>query len=843
LRKKNLRWFGVLPLMAAVCAVGERAESSLRIARPDFRSGGPRPAAVSQRDAGKAYGRLPLSFEANRGQTDAHVKFLSRGSGYVLFLTPREAVLRLLKPRSQRLAFGRQRAARAEPAEKANATILRMRLLAANPSPQVVGLDALPGKSHYFIGNDPEKWRRNIPHYARVRFCEVYPGIDLIYYGRQGQLEYDFVVSPGADPSAIRLALDGPDKLILDDEGNVVLHMEGGDIIQCAPTVYEKGDGARPEIRGRWVLLGKRELRFQVASYDPHRQLVIDPVLTYSTYLGGSLWDEAMAIAVDASGNAYVAGYTESDDFPTAGPMQLPHATDYDVFVTKLSQSGSALIYSTYLGGCQDCTHSSDDEAYGIAVDSSGNAYVSGYTESDDFPVTPGAFATNNGGLRDAFLTKLYPAGDGLVFSTYLGGFWDDWASGIAVDASNNVYVAGETRSPDFPTAPLYPYCVPGTCPFQNHIAGEYGDRDAFVTKFNAVGSGLLFSTYLGGGYDDGASDIALDAAGNAYVTGNTRSPNFPTTPGAFDTTIGGVIDGFVTKLSVLGSQLIYSTYLGGGSSPIVAGHDDYPRAIAVDGSGSAYVTGETYSNDFPTRSAFDASFNGGEDAFVTKLSADGRELAYSTYLGGEESDAGEDIAVDTSGCAYVAGWTSSADFPVASPIQELLDGRIQYPHYSDVFVTKLSPSGFRLLYSTYLGGGGSDYGNAIAVDASGNAYVTGRTSSTDFPLTPGRLCIVGVTCPFQSSNTGSYDCFVSKIRDIPVAFEILDIRPWGNNLDITWRAEPFRTYNVLTKERIGAASWERVATDIVPTSDRGSWTDSGVRAAASKFYRIVRVQ
>ena len=617
--------------------------------------------------------------------------------------------------------------------------VVRMKLVGANPSPRVSGLEELPGKSNYFIGNDPSQWRTNVPHYAKVQYNDVYPGVDLVYYGNQRQLEYDLVVAPGADPGAIALSFEGVERLRIDAQGDLVLHTSGGQIRQHKPLVYQEVDGGHREIAGAYVLNGDREVGFQIAAYDVGEPLIIDPVLTDSTYLGGNGNDRSFAIAVDASGNAYVTGQTSFTGFPTASPFQADGGGGQNAFVTKLNAAGNALVYSTYLGG------SDSETGRGIAVDASGSAYVTGSTESTDFP-TANPIQPALGGTGDAFVTKLNAAGNALVYSTYLGGSSFEGGYGIAVDGSGNAYVTGSTFSTDFPTA----------TPLQPATGGGF---DAFVTKLNAAGSALVYSTYLGGSSVEGGFGIAVDGSGNAYVTGSTSSADFPTAS-PIQPTIGGVIggdiDAFVTKLNAAGNALVYSTYLGGSSSE--GGTNSIQLAVAVDASGNAYVAGTTTSTDFPTASPIQPAHGGGGafiwDAFVTKLNAAGNALVYSTYLGGSGHDFVEGIAVDAFGNAYVAGETGSDNFPTANPIQATRDGSP-----NDAFVTKLNAAGNALVYSTYLGGSSGDmtFGGGIAVDGSGNAYVTGDTTSTDFPT----------ATPFQSTKAGGSDVFIAKISDV----------------------------------------------------------------------------
>src|SRR2546425_238817 len=644
-----------------------------------------------------AYGKLPLSFEANQGQTEPQVKFLSRGSGYTLFLTSTEAVLMLTKTDAHAKHRIPGEARLVEP-EKGAGTVLRMKLLGANPAPAVAGVGELPGKSNYFVGNDPKKWRANVPTYAKVEYRDVYPGVNLVYYGNLRQLEHDFVVSPGADPKVITLAFEGMDGVAIDALGDLVLRADGSEVRLRKPFVYQEQDGQRAVIPTRYVLKAERQVAFEVAAYDATKPLIIDPVLAYSTFLGGSNDDRGFGIAVDAAGNAYVTGGTGSINFPTTPGAFQTTSGGGDAFVTKLDPTGAALVYSTYLGG------SSGDFANGIAVDATGSAYVTGTTTSADFPTTPGAAQTTfGGGLVDAFVTKLNPTGSALVYSTHLGGGGSDQGFGIAVDTSGNAYVTGSAGGLNFPTTPGAFQTTPG------------GVGDAFVTKFNATGSALVYSTYLGGSDFDEGKGIAVDAAGSAYVTGRTFSTNFPTTPGAFQTTLN-FTDAFVTKLNPAGSALVYSTYLGGSRS-------DEGHAIAVEAAGSAYVTGLTASFNFPTTpGAFrTTSGGGGGDAFVTKLNADGSALVYSTYLGGNSIDFGNGIAVDTAGNAYVTGDTLSRNFPTTPDATQPDFGGDR-----DAFVTKFDPSGSALVYSTYLGGRGPDEGSVVAADTAGSAHGTG---------------------------------------------------------------------------------------------------------------------
>ena len=689
------------------------------------------PDAATKARLNEAYGQLPLSFEANVGQTDPQVDFISRGSGYTLFLTPREAVLAL-----------RAASASAPTGGDHQSAVLRMKFAGSEANPRVAGHKELPGKVNYFRGNDPRQWRTGISTYARVAYQNVYPGVDLVYYGNQQQLEYDFVVHPGTDPNVIALSFEGADQLKVDAQGELVLHAGAGEIRQRKPFIYQEVDGVRREVSGAYKLKNTNTVGFELAEYDTSKPLVIDPVLVYSTFLGGERNDQGRDIAVDASGNAYVTGFTDSSAFPTtAGAFDTTLPGDLDAFVTKLNPAGSALVYSTFIGG------GALELAFGIAVDASGSAYVTGRTGSPNFPTTAGAFDTTLNGNFDIFVTKLDPSGSALVYSTFLGGSSFDEGMRIAVDASGSAHVTGQTSSSNFPaTVGAFDITFNGTI-------------DAFVTKVNPSGSALVYSTFLGGSNSDFGRDVAIDTSGSAYVTGFTLSPNFPTTAGAFDTTPIGT-DVFVTKLNPSGSApLVYSTLIGDIGSDLGLG-------IAVDTSGNAYVTGTTSSPNYPTTAgAFDTTHNGSNDAFVTKLNATGSLLVYSTFLGGPLGEDGEDIAVDASGNAYVTG-DASADFPTTP---DAVDST--YNGLGDVFVTKLNSSGSALLYSTYLGGDSSDTGLGIALDPFGNIYVAGITLSPDFPTT------VGAFDPTFNGPT-SADAFVAKLSAITGVPATLTLNP-----------------------------------------------------------------
>jgi len=689
------------------------------------------------------YGRLPISFEPNEGQVDSEVKFLSRGQGYSLFLTSDEAVLVLPDG-------GRKAASRAEP----TSAVVRMQLLGANREPVVAGNEPLPGKSNYLIGRDPSKWHTDIANYANVRYSSVYPGIDLVYYGSQGQLEYDFVVAPGADPHAIQLNLAGADRVRVDRKtGDLVLNAGSHEVRFRKPVVYEaaaeEAGKSKLAIDGRFQLKHNR-VSFELGRYDRRKALVIDPSLTYSTFLGGDNTDTGYSIAVNSTGNAYIAGYTMSSDFPVKGGH--PYNGGGDSFVTELNSTGSALVYSTMIGGA------AEDLATGIALDGQGFAYVVGYTESSDFPVTTGAYQGTCHSCPtnfDGFVYKLNRNGSGLNFGTYLGGTTDGTPAtqpyALAIDAAFNVYVTGLTGATDFPTT---------TGVLQPIYGG--GTSDGFVTELNSTGTGLVWSSFLGGTGTDKTAAITLDVSDDVYLTGETASTDFPTTTGAFQQAFGGgADDAFVTEINNLGTALVYSSYLGGLGIDLGSG-------LVVDGSGNTYVVGTTLSADFPvTTGAFQTTCNGCStgfsDAFVVKVGYLGQSLVYSTYLGGTGTDSGVGITLNSFGNVFVTGSTASTDFPVTTGAFQTkcgTDGNCNNGK-SDAFVTGLNPKGSALTYSTYLGGDNIDQGLSITLDSSGYGYLTGSAGSPDFPVTSGAY---QTSCGTDGQCNKRTDVFITKL-------------------------------------------------------------------------------
>jgi Beta-propeller repeat len=719
----------ILVITAAVGTAAALVFAAFRAA-PDL-STGARPATGPPAGApGTVEAALAPRFEPNLGQADGQVRFLSRGQGYTMLMTGDGAVLKLRRP-----AGRTDGSPAAKPSRPATETVIGLAFEGANPDPVVSGHGRLAGVSNYLRGEDPGGWLTGVPHYARVTYRGLYDGVDLDWYAnRAGELEFDLTLAPGVDPTGIRLRYTGAGRLAVDGAGALVLDAGGHRLRQAPPVVRQQVDGATRELPGRYLLHGDQRVGFAVAGYDPTVPLVIDPVIRYSTYLGGSGDDNPIWSDIDRHGNFYVTGFTTSPDFPTTGKaFQRRLRGDQDVFVTKLDRSGSALVWSTYLGG------DAADAALGLDVDRHGNVVVTGDTSSGDFPTTPGAFQPAfAGGDNDAFVTKLDAKGSRLLFSTYLGGTGFDRGFISFFDRAGNVHVEGDTGSSDFPT-------TPGA--FQTSFGG--GPSDGFVTTLRRDGARLVHSTFIGGSGADGAHDGELDAAGNFYIDGFTDSTDFPTSPGAFQPNFGGgPSDAWAAKLNRRGTALVYSTYLGG------EGEEDV-FDLTTDRSGSAYIPGLTSSADFPvTPGAFQTTFQGGDlDGYVTKLNRTGTRAVYSTYLGGSEVDIAGSVRVDRHGVAHVPGLTGSPDFPVTG-------GAFQADYGggpADAFLVLLSRDGSRLRFGSFLGGSDDDgsVGAGSWLDGRGNYFIPGFTNSTDFPVTPGA---------YQTANAGGYDVFLVKV-------------------------------------------------------------------------------
>jgi Domain of unknown function DUF11/Beta-propeller repeat len=784
------------------------------------------------------FGQLPLRFEPNQGQSDPQVKFLARGTGYGLFLTSDQAVLTL------------------STAAK-NAAAVRMQLAGANPGATVTGARQLPGKSNYLIGNDPSKWHRNIPQYAQVRYEQVYPGVDLVYYGNQGQLEYDFEIAPGADPGQIALRFEGPEKARLDAGGNLVVASHGGEVQLKAPRIYQQIGAQQQPVAGRFALRQDGKVGFEIAAYDRRRALVIDPVLTYSSYFGGSGVEACSAIAgitiagilsppsgcpaitVDSSSNIYIAGSTTSVDFPirpvvgsSPSAFQPALAVAADVFVSKLNAAGNSILFSTYLGGDGNA-----DISAGVAADSAFNVVVAGTTNSTNFPTTGSAFqATPASAGTHAFVSVLDAAGQNLLYSTYLSGSGTESARGVALDSRNKIYLIGTTTSTNQPDAT---HSFPATLGAIQ--VASVGASQFFVSKIDPTLVGfasLAYSTYFGGGNPIGGltlgGGIAVDADANVYITGGTTflhtgstTTDFPiinayqgclgvpppitpptTTPNCA-TTVPTHPDAFLAKISPAasaGAQLIYSTYLGSTG-------DDVGYGVAVDSGLSAYVTGSTTSTDFtlPTGvTAFQGTNKGLTDAFLGKFGTPCTgstcttttvPLTYFTYLGGSQNDVALAISVDTLQGARLAGWTNSPDFPVPNnPLQATLKGPV------DGFASRIDTTASSSIslghYGTFLGGSGADFATSIAVDAQGNSYIAGETASTDFP----------VAHSIQPALNGPSDAFLTKLGPaINLALtETVAPNPAGVGNNVTF------TYTITNN---GDLTTGIIFTDVIPAN------------------------
>jgi hypothetical protein len=699
--------------------------------------------------------RSPIAFEPNVGQADPAIQFVAHGGEPVVSLTSTGATL----------SFGAARAS----------DLLGMTYVGADRRVRANPSDRLSGVSNYFIGNDPSTWLTNVPQYGRVTYRNLYPGIDLSFYGnRSGRLEYDFTVAPGADPSRVELTLTGQRSLALDASGNLTLDMGGHSMTQRRPLIYQSAGDARRVIAGGFALKGNG-VSFTVGPFDRTIPLVIDPEVEYSTYLGGSGDELADAeMAVDKAGHAFVCGDTDSPNFPvTPGAYQPALKVGFDAFVTEMNSDGSGLVYSTYLGGS-----GTYDLGISCALDQWGDLYLVGVTNSDDFPTTPGViqgrFNGGDGSLCfdsytfdpspcDGFAVKLSPGGTNLIYSTYLGGTADDQLQGVQVDRSGYAFVAGTSTSLDFPTSA------------DAYQTSEAGGVDEVIAKLDRTASHLLYSTYLGGADDDGGAEpgLAIDGRGAAYIVGGTASTDFPVTEGAFQPRYAGAVDAFATKLDPSGSRLAYSTYLGGSNS-------DGGGGVAVDSSGNAYISGATCSTDFPvTPHAFQTSnsskgpacyesfTNDLGEGFVTKLDPGGSSLVFSTYLGGTGPDLPAfNPHVDRSGHVFVGGVVASVDFPVTrNAFQRTNHGGV---NESDGTITEFSRDGSRLLFSTYWGGTGDDATGDQALDGSGNLYVAGCTASLDYPTTKGafqRKLAGGDGFGFGACSVSpAYDAIVMKI-------------------------------------------------------------------------------
>jgi hypothetical protein len=691
-----------------------------------------------------SFGSVPLSFEQNEGQSDSRVKFLARGAGYTVFLTSEEAVLALKRSAGQ---------------GSAGAAALHLKLEEGNLHPGAVGDEPLPGRVSYLFGGDRKKWHANLPTFGAVRYSSVYPGVDMTFHGNRRELEYDFSVAPGADPRQIALRIAGADSLHLDNAGDAVLATSAGPVRFRRPILYQTVAGKKHSIDGGYVLRADGALGFHLGPYDVHKLLVIDPVVTYATYLGGAGTDQVNAmVVIPSTGVVYMTGSTDSVNFPTTTGSFLstnPNGgTGSTAFVSEIDATGQTILFSTYLGGSCPPAPSCFEFSNALAVDANGLVYVAGQTASSDFPVTGNAVQTALPGDTAGFVSVLNNIGSALVYSTYLGGSLGTSIKALTIDGNADAFVTGQTTSVDFPVT---------SSAFQSTALSPVADP--FVSEISttaAAGASLVYSSYFGGsatggingvpGMADAGNGISLDANSNIYLTGVAFSADFPVTNPAFQSTLNGVSDAFFSELSTT-SGLLYSTYLGGSDA-------DNGTAIALDLSGGIYLTGFTSSLDFPvTSGVFQKTLAGGSgsDTFVAKVTtAPGSNfLVYSTYLGGSNGDFPGGIVVDSSGNAYIAGQTFSVDFPIFNPIQANNQNTFGT---GNSFVSVLNPTASALLFSSYLGGGGTamagDGANAIGLDSMADIYVSGFTNSGNFP----------VLNPIQETSGGGQDGFLAKI-------------------------------------------------------------------------------
>jgi Immunoglobulin I-set domain/Beta-propeller repeat len=784
-------------------------------------------------------GNLPLYFEANQGQANVPAQFITRGCDSQFLISHAGAQMVFRKSATENAA-------------------VQMRFMGANPSAQICGDAELSGKINYLVGNNPAQWRSDIPTFAKVGVKGIYPGINVVYYGNQRQLEYDFTIAPGANPNAIAIHFDGADKISVSAQGELVLTLPGGEIRQPKPVIYQTIGGVRKAISGGYKILDAHTVAFLIGQYDRALPLVVDPILSYSTYFGGNAGDTAWAVAVSTNdGSIYVAGQTLSKQFytnATSGAFQTNFAGGKqagDAFVAKFDNAGQKLLYLTYLGG------DSDDAAYGLAVDGAGDAYIAGATDSTNFPTTNAIYPKIGGVLDknvgafpiDAFVAELNSSGSDLVYSTYLGGSAYDAAFGVAVDSAGNAYVTGYTSSTNFPT----------TNAIQNHLACTNSfdaNANAFVTEIASGGSNLVFSTYFGGTNFDQGQGIAVDNAGNIYVTGYTASTNFPTYNPLYSRLNGSTnkdnsgFDAFVAKFRPFStnwilsasnqtysiSNLVYSTYLGGTNN-------DIGRSVACDTNGDAFVTGWTTSTNFPNTAtnvpglysfvATNHTVAIATNAFLTEINPNGTALVYSALFGGKASDIGNGVAVDAAGDAFVVGSTTSTNFPTINT-----DGLLRATNSgakfgsSDVFVIAFTNDATALIYSAYLGGRSDDYGYGIALDPMDNAYIVGQTLSTNFPTAD----------PFQSSMNGTNDAFIAKIILTPGLPEIItqptnqdlgagstatfNVTATGTTpLSFQWQ---FNGTNLMNGTNISGASSFGIATNSTLTINNAQTNNSG---------------
>lgn len=712
--------------------------------------------AVSQDDFGSGSGRklisnrlavLPLAFTENRGQFGDRTLYKAQTGGAAFYFCHNEAVYLFVRDTdipieenyepypSRRNSVHRFR----RPAYKQERSMVRVGFLGASPDVEIIGEGRLPYNNNYFRGNDPDGWHADIPNYSSVMYRNIYPGIDLRYYGNGRSMKYDFIINPGADISCIQIRYQGADSLKITPNGDLEAVSSLGRIHENTPFIYQEVDNTRKKVAGGYRLISPGVFGFEIhETFNASYPLVIDPELVYSTYLGGNRRENGTGVFIDDRGNVYVSGHTCSADFPTENPYDDSYnggTNGGDFFVCKLDPSGESLLYSTYIGGL------GEDYEPAIAVDSYGNAYLTGYTISPDFPVV-NAYDDSYNLNWDAVVVKLSTGGNSLIYSTYIGGSDADYGYSITVDNWDNVFITGKTVSYDFPVVNPYDDSFNG---------GRLGD--AFITKFSSTGESLIYSTYFGGSDHDCGYDIAVSDMGKAVIGGSTTSDDLPM-QNSYDYIFNGGADAFIAIFSVAGDILEYSTYFGGSGS-------DHCLGLDIDPKGIVYITGDCWSPDLPVVNAYQDYLNGALDAFITKLSTTDNSLLFSTYLGGSYWDFAYDLAVDESGNVFVTGCTMSSDFPTVNPFDPSYNGN------EDCWTSIFSSEGYRPIYSTYLGGSGRDWGTRISLNAIGEFCITGYTSSSDFPIIN----------PYDGTyGAGSSDAFVAKFGGVTGMEETIQV-------------------------------------------------------------------